>query len=619
MTSSLGLRSQLDEGTIMKACPVCKQQYDGSAKFCAIDGSPLVEKAQAPAQAASPSAALPAIGVPAIAMSAVLSAPVAVAGEVLGGRFVVGAALRTGRTGELLRGRDDQTGAQVAIKRVAPHVVAHPQVAARVDRELGVLGAMHAIGSARVLASGRASDRLWVATEWIEDGKSLDAVIATRGPLPLPEALAITVQVGEALLEAGKLGIVHRDLAPKNVLISAGQVKLINWALPVAVHEKVAGVPTFVSPEHVEGRLVDQRSNIYSLAALFYFAVTGQPPFAGNTESVHRAHVTAALPVLSARASTPTALDPIIAKAMDKSASRRYMTLRQFLDELVAAAKAPAISESTTLGAPALVAPRLPDVGPGLAAAPVAAAPVIGSPFARSGAAELGQTLVGVIGGTDVNARTKQVDAVDPALLRSLQQPSAAIAVPNVVVESSSAPIPLVQAAIAPPAAVAPALVAPAAVPVAAPAPVLAPAIAPAIAPMAAPPIAAESASRAADVDADGKPKFRETLWFKKGELDALSAQQASGSETKIDSLPIEDRYNDDGTLSGGDAARYSLRTGGGTGAGVRTPRATDGRRLGTMSEDELVSELKGGRGKWIAIGVGVCIALVIVIVLFAL
>lgn len=580
----------------MKLCPVCKQQYDTGAQFCPADGTQLADT--------SPSV------------------------EVFGGRFVVQAPVKSGQTGELFRGTDQTTGATVAIKRVAPAISTHPQVATRIDRELSSLAGLATASSATLLGSGRVADAVWVATEWIPDAQSLEAVVSARGPLPLAEALAIVARVGEALLDAGKLGVIHRDLAPKNVLVAGSQVKLINWAVPVVAHPKIAGVPAYVSPENVEGRLVDQRSNIYSLAAILFFALTGAPPFGGDVEALHRAHVSTPAPAVSSRASVPAALDAVIAKALDKSAARRYMTLRQFLDELAnAAAQAAAPSgavgaasatksEPTALGAPALIAPAMPS------SATIAgvASPVIGSPFARSGAAELGQTLVGVIGGTDVNARTKQVDAIDPSLIESLRQPPAATPMIPTSVSASevAAPASVVVAPVtAELAAAAPAAPAPA------PEPALASPVVPAVAyaqaaPQAQPVSHGRAGSEAPRGDGeDGKSKFRETLWFKKGELDALSAQNSGGSDATVDTLPIEDRYNDDGTISGGDAQRYSLRTGN---TEVRMARMTDGKRLtGSMSEDDLVSEMKAGRGKWILIGAATLAVVLIVILMFAL
>jgi hypothetical protein len=114
------------------------------------------------------------------------------------------------------------------------------------------------------------------------------------------------------------------------------------------------------------------------------------------------------------------------------------------------------------------------------------------------------------------------------------------------------------------------------------------------------------------------KGKFRETMWFKKGELDEAAAAAAEGDEakTRVDELPIEDRYKDDGTLTTADAERLTLRTGA-TSAMPAVPRAevVPGERMG---EDDLVSELKAGRTRIFLIALTVAVVAAMLLVYFA-
>ncbi len=109
------------------------------------------------------------------------------------------------------------------------------------------------------------------------------------------------------------------------------------------------------------------------------------------------------------------------------------------------------------------------------------------------------------------------------------------------------------------------------------------------------------------------KGKFRETMWFKKGDLDAAAAEAASQSQDanatdKADSLPMEDRYTDDGSITTSDAERYSLKTGH-TGA---MPAMRDGQSASaSVSERELIQDMKGGSRNLIIIGVLVALALI--------
>jgi hypothetical protein len=201
-------------------------------------------------------------------------------------------------------------------------------------------------------------------------------------------------------------------------------------------------------------------------------------------------------------------------------------------------------------------------------------------------------------------------------------------------VPSTSAPAPMAgaQAAIA---AAAPeiARVAPAPVvapPVVAPPVVAAPVVAAPI--LAAPVVAAQQQSAAAPAgrkkaggEEASKGKFRETMWFKKGDLDAQAAVTAAEERAKTgkdagadkaDSLPIDERYKDDGSISRGDKEKYSLRTGGTQMmAAVRPDKGGAGESMAKVSEDALIGEMKGGRGKIIAaIGVGILVLIVIIV-----
>ncbi|HEY0714375.1 MAG TPA: protein kinase, partial [Polyangia bacterium] len=150
----------------------------------------------------------------------------------------------------------------------------------------------------------------------------------------------IVAQIGQALLEAQKAGIVHRDVAPKNVLILAsGDVKVINFPLAKPITERAAGVAAYLSPEQVQGKPVDQRSNTYNLSAVLYHLLTGEPPFQGTPETVLDLHVSSPPLAPSQRrpeAGLPSEVDRVILKALDKSSSRRHLTLRLFLSEVEA-------------------------------------------------------------------------------------------------------------------------------------------------------------------------------------------------------------------------------------------------------------------------------------------
>src|SRR5262249_28631834 len=184
------------------------------------------------------------------------------------------------------------------VKLIASAVFPTPLVAQRTERELKQLTKVSSDRVAKIVDVGRVpgssgADRMYVAMELVS-GTPLAELIAANGPMPIDVALRLGVEIGEALAEAAKLGVIHRDVSPKNILVLDDErgplrrVKLINFGIPTPVTEKVLGVAEFLSPEQAEGKPVDQRSNIYSLGALLYFMVSGAPPFTGEVDAVRR-------------------------------------------------------------------------------------------------------------------------------------------------------------------------------------------------------------------------------------------------------------------------------------------------------------------------------------------
>jgi hypothetical protein len=510
----------------MKLCPKCHKQFSDDANFCPVDAARL----------------------------APLETPT-VAADGLASKFELGDKLGGSRTGAVHRATDKATGAAAAVKIIAPAVVALPGLTQRLERELKQLERVQSAAVAKVLASGRSGDDTWVALELLEPTQTLADAIAARGPMPAEQAARLIEIVGEALIEAAQVGVVHRDLAPKNVLFAGNDVKLINFSLPVPIGERAPGVPEFVAPEQHDGRPVDQRSNLYSLGALYYFVLTGQ------TIQIDDA---GALKPPSALVTVLPGLDALILRALDKSPTKRFLTVRQFVDEVGRVSRGEAESQ----------------------------APLMVPVHKKS---HMVPTLLGVSPG----------EPVEPAGGdRSPWAPPATapgIAVPAVV---ATMPVPLVTAPVA---AAAGAGVA---------APVVAAPVVPV--PALASQLAAAAGKKPADDDAS-RGKFRETLWFKKGELDAEAAEAAAetrartgkdGGPDKTDLLPIDERYRDDGSLSRTDKDKYSLRTGGTmTHKALREPTSA---RVKGSSNDALIGELKSGRN---AILIVIAVGLVAIVV----
>jgi hypothetical protein len=593
----------------MKLCPKCQKQFSDDANFCPVDAARLV-----PLQGQSTET------------------------DSLTARFELGDKLGGGRTGSVHRATDKQNGgAACAVKIVSPAVVALPGVAQRLERELKQLERVQSAGVAKVIASGKRGEETWVALEMLEGAQTIAEAITARGPIPLDHAAHLIEVVGEALIEAAQVGVVHRDLAPKNVLFasSSGDIKLVNFSLPVPTNDKVPGVPEFVAPEQVDGKPVDQRSNLYSLGALYYYVLTGQTVHTGSPDEVHRAHVNGAIRTPSSLASVPAPVEAVIMRALDRSPTKRFLTVRQFVDEVGRVARGEADPRSTQpmgkIGRPkadlvqTLIGVRSMAQAPGIVA-PTAVAPAVGVSTPQQPTVTPTHLSAPPMGSPVAVAAPTGAPASVPPPERSPWAPPAGVAGAPTIGPMAGA-----QAAMAAAGADIAATV-PATPILPAPPVVAAPVVA---APVLAAPVLAAPVVQNAPVPqgkksskpegGETKGKFRETMWFKKGELDAQAAQAAAEERAKsgkdvatdqADTMPIDERYKDDGSITRGDKEKYSLRTG-----ATQMMKVQDGAAGASMSskvsEDALIGEMKGGR-TWIVFAILAGIVGIAVIIYFA-
>jgi len=567
----------------MKFCPNCQSQYPDDANFCPQEGC---------ATGQGPRRLEPLQAAPAPPPQ----------------RYQPEAQLGGSRSGEVFRARDSQTGQTVAYKLVAQASLPTTATLERAQRELKQLQRAQSPRLARVLDFGKDADgRLFIASELVE-GQPLDQLVANAGPLPLDRAKAIVAQIGEALLEGQKVGVVHHDLSPKNVLVSGSdEVKVINFVAAVAVSETVFGVPEYLSPEQAEGKLVDQRSNTYSLGGILMLLLSGRPPVSGADTGAILDQVTKGeLVPPSRRVEGNTTLTPeidrIVLKAMDKSPNRRPLTMRQFLTE---------VSGMVALGA----APAPGGAGVGFAKTMLFSG---GSPDVQ----KLVQQAIAARGGAAASPAAAPAPAPEPA-------PSYA-ATPTPAVSQTPAPTgprrthgaAIAATVVSMPAAKLPGIPTPmpgsspnqsgqvTPPPVSAtPTPVMSPGSGPAPTPKPA---------------AGGN--FRETLWFKKGDVDQMVAEARQRVEAarakgisvpdpeaavaavvaaEAEAGPLDERYVDDGSVTTDDRKKFSLRSGATSTALPTVGGVIPGER---MSDAEVMAEV-GGKKRLVIIAVAVAVA----------
>ena len=576
----------------MKICPICKSKYPEDANFCPLETCATADGPQR-----------------------LESVP-----ELPASRFKPIERIGGGSTGEVWRASDGQTGGEVALKLVNPAVLGSAATQSRAEREFKQLMRVSSPRVATIIDCGRLPDeRLFVAME-LFPAESMASVLRA-GPVDLDTARTLIGQVGQALLEAQKAGLVHRDVSPGNVLVGpSGDVKVINFPLAVPVTDRVAGDPAYVSPEQAQGKPADQRSNTYSLAAIFYHLLTGEPPFqAATPQAVLDMHVSN--PVLPPSQRRPDAgisaeADRLILKAMDKSSSRRHLTLRLFLTELEGV-------KAATSGSGA-AKPAGGDVGMArtmlFAGNQADVARMVAEAKAKAKAAVSAQPV-----------NVPAAPAPEPAASRPAPKAPSISVEPTISVMDTMAAEPVPPAAAVRPAPAAPA--APAK-PVVVAAPRVATPVSKPVAAAQPTPVARSSTPavgggviKPAEAGKAPPPKagaaFRETLWFKKGDVDQMvadaKAKQAAtgkpGAEAELpteDVRPLEDRYVDDGSVTTEDRKKFSLRTGGTATALPAAAAAIPGEK---MSERDLVEEIGRGRRTAILLVAAVVIVAAIVVV----
>jgi serine/threonine-protein kinase len=255
--------------------------------------------------------------------------------------------LGEGGMGVVYKAEDLTLGRTVALKFLPPDSIAREEDRARLVHEARAAAALLHPNICPVYEIGEAEGRIFIAMACIE-GRSLKDRIA-EGALPLDEALSIARQIGDGLASANAKGIIHRDIKPANVmLLPDGRPMLMDFGLAkVSGATKLTrtgttmGTVAYMSPEQVQGKEVDHRSDIWALGVVLYEMVSGRAPFGGEYEAALMYSIMNEEPApLSVEGSDiPAGLDGIIAKALEKDPARRYQSADEFVADLAALAQ----------------------------------------------------------------------------------------------------------------------------------------------------------------------------------------------------------------------------------------------------------------------------------------
>ncbi len=264
----------------------------------------------------------------------------------LGDDYELLALLGKGGFGRVYRVRDLHLEREVALKVLHPALTQDPEVVERFRREAQLAARLSHPNIVNIYDIAGRFGLIWYTMELI-DGPSLAQLVERDGPLPLPQVLRLLRESLSALAHAHGFGLVHRDIKPENMLIDpAGSVQITDFGLALALRGKYggatsqSGTPQFASPEQLLGERVDQRSDLYSLAAVVYYALLGTPPFPGaTTEQVLAQQTTNQLPEARAlREDVSEALERVLARALSADVESRYPSAAEFLQAVNRAA-----------------------------------------------------------------------------------------------------------------------------------------------------------------------------------------------------------------------------------------------------------------------------------------
>jgi serine/threonine protein kinase/Tfp pilus assembly protein PilF len=302
-------------------CPKCHSENPETKQFCADCGTRLIPFAKDIYAG----------------ITETLQTPVKelTTGSTFAGRYQIIEELGHGGMGRVYRALDLKLNEEVALKLVKPEVALDKATLERFHNELRLARKVSHRNIGRMYELLEDGGYHFITMEYVP-GQDLRGLIKQTGVLTTRKAVAIAKQVCEGLSEAHRLGIIHRDLKPSNIIIDReGNAKIMDFGIARTIRGKgltgegiIIGTPEYMSPEQVEGKEADQRSDIYSLGIILYEMVTGRVPFEGDTPFTvgikHKSEIPQNPRELNSQ--IPEDLCRLILHCLEKDKEKRYQT-----------------------------------------------------------------------------------------------------------------------------------------------------------------------------------------------------------------------------------------------------------------------------------------------------
>ena len=310
-------------------CPKCYSENPDQSRFCGKCATPLPSPEEI---SATPTKTLEKIP------------DELTRGTTFATRYEVIEELGSGGMGKVYRVFDKKIEEEVALKLIRPEISSDKKTIERFRNELKVARKIAHRNVCKMYDLGQEEETHYITMEYVP-GESLKSMIGMIGQLSAGQVVFIAKQVCEGLAEAHRLGVVHRDLKPSNIIIDReGNTHIMDFGIARSLRTKgltgpgkIIGTPEYMSPEQVEGKEVDQRSDIYSLGIILYEMTTGRLPFEGDTPlSIALKHKTeTAQDPREINIQIPEDLSQLILKCMKKDKDKRYHDAEELLSEVI--------------------------------------------------------------------------------------------------------------------------------------------------------------------------------------------------------------------------------------------------------------------------------------------
>lgn len=309
-------------------CPKCQTDNLGDSGFCRACAEPLNGPEKAPV-VSTKTIEIP----PSLSLS----------GTVFAGRFQVVEELGRGGMGVVYRAFDTRLREEVALKVIKPEIASDKKALERFSTELKLARRIVHRNVCRMYELMEHQGVRFISMEYVP-GEDLKSFIKRARRLDIGAAVAIGIQVCEGLAEAHRLGVVHRDLKPGNIMIDKeGNAKIMDFGIARSRLEKgitgegrMIGTPEYISPEQIDGEVADARADLYALGVILFEMVCGTYPFEGDTAQIIAQKIHGKKPPdpKTINPHVPDALSKVILKSLEKNPDKRSGSAADVVAEL---------------------------------------------------------------------------------------------------------------------------------------------------------------------------------------------------------------------------------------------------------------------------------------------